>query len=204
MNFKQLSVLLSVSTVIGTNVVATKALAQPEEPSIQFGQAIAAPGCVIADQLVGEDGRTLSILFDNFEAKEGKRKPCNIRVNTTIPAGFHVQDVQILYQGSTQVPAGKGSTSLSRSYIFNNGNGSLGIVKLSPAITRFTSTNELFQEEDTLTVPSSARSCGGQGQLGVNMVAQSSKGTSIIVDTADFNAGEVRFRFDVAPCTNSL
>lgn len=196
MNFKKLGVLLSVSTVVGMNVVATKALAQ-EEPSIQFGKAIAAPGCVIADQLVGEDGRTLSILFDDFIAENGQRKPCSIRVNTTIPSGFHVQNLEILYQGSTDVPAGSKPTTLSRSYTFNGG--VFGILKAPPKITKFTSTQELYQEQDEVKVPT-ATSCGGEGQFGVNMIAQSSKGSSIIVDTADFNAGKVEIHFELAGC----
>ncbi|MGL4622375.1 MAG: DUF4360 domain-containing protein [Chroococcidiopsis sp.] len=194
---KKIGVLLSVSTVIGMNVVTTKTLAQ-EEPSIQFGDAIGGPGCVIADQLVGEDGRTLSLLFDDFQAKNGKRKPCNIRVNTTIPSGFHVQNVQVLYQGSTEVPSGSRGTSLSRSYTFTGG--ALGIAKAEPVVSKFTSTQELYQEEDEITVASA--SCGGKGQLGVNMIAQSSKGSSIIVDTADFNAGKVELSFEIAACNN--
>lgn len=196
MNFKKLGVLLSVSTVVGMNVVATKALAQPAEPSIQFGKAIAAPGCVIADQLVGEDGRTLSILFDDFIAENGQRKPCTIRVLTTIPSGFRVQNLQILYQGSTDVPAGSKPTSLSRSYTFTGG--AVGIAKLPAKTSKFTSTQELYQEQDEIAVASA--SCGGEGQFGVNLVAQSSKGSSIIVDTADFNAGKVEIHFELAGC----
>jgi hypothetical protein len=197
MNFKKIGVFLSVFTVVGMNVVATKALAQPAEPSIQFGEAASSgPGCVIADQLVGEDGRTLSLLFEDFQAKNGKRKACNIRVNTTIPSGFIVQNLQFLYQGSTEVPSGSGGTSLSRSYIFSGG--ALGVAKASPKTSKFTSTNELYQEQDEVTVASA--SCGGKGVFGVNMIAQSSKGTSIIVDTADFNAGKVIIHFDLVSC----
>jgi hypothetical protein len=197
MNLKQFGVLLSVSALLGMNVTATKALAQPQEPSIQFGKAISSgPGCVIADQLVGEDGRTLSLLFEDFQAKNGKRKACNIRVNTTIPSGFLVQNLEVLYQGSTSVPSGSNVTSLSRSYIFAGG--ALGTAKAKPAITKFTSTNELYQVEDPITVASA--SCGGQGVFGVNMIAQSSPGTSIIVDTADLNAGKVEIHFDLVSC----
>ena len=190
MNFKQFVALLSVSTVLGMNVVATKALAQPAKPSIQFGSAISSPGCVIADRLLGDDGRTLSILFDNFRAENGERKPCNIRVNTTIPSGFHVQDIQILYYVGTEVPSGSKPTSLSRRYIFNGG--AFGVVKASPTTTKFTSTKPLFQVQDSPTAVSA--SCGGQGQLGINTIAQSSKGTSIIVYSP------AKIRISLAPC----
>ena len=81
-------------------------------------------------------------MFDNFEAKDGDRKSCIIRVNTTIPSGYRVKDMQIMYQGSTEVPPGSKGTSLSKIYIFNGG--AFGIDKDSPKTTKFTSSNELF------------------------------------------------------------
>lgn len=195
MNFKRFGVLLSVATVFGMNVVATKALAQTE-PSIQFVKAVAAPGCVIVDQIVGQDGRTLSLLFEDFAAKEKQRKACNIRIETIIPSGFLVQNLQFLYQGSTNVSPGSTGTTLSRSYIFTGG--ALGLTKLRPKVSRYTSTNELFQEQDDVTAVSA--SCGGQGQLGINAIAQSSPGSSIVIDTLDSNIGKVEIHFDLAPC----
>ena len=193
MNFKQLSALLCVSTVLSMNVIASKALAQ-EQPSIQFGKAIASGGCTIDDQLPGTDGRTLSIFLDNMIAKNGNRQRCLLRVNTTIPSGFHVQDVQILYQGGTEVPQGK--TSLSRSYIFAGG--ALGLPTAPPKTTEFTSSNPLFQAQDNLTVASA--SCGGEGKLGMNLIAVSEAGTSIIIDSVDLNAGDVKLHIELAPC----
>ncbi|MGJ5629513.1 DUF4360 domain-containing protein [Nostoc sp. CALU 1950] len=193
MNFKQFGVLLSISTVLGTNLIATKVLAQ-DPPSIQFGNAIGSGGCIVEDQLVGSDGRTLSIILDKMSARNGKRQRCILRVDTAIPSGFHVQDVQILYQGSTEISQGK--TSLSRSYIFTGG--ALGVAKATPTTTQFTSSNPLFQAQDNLTVASA--SCGGQGQLGINMIAQSSQGSFIVVDTADLNAGDVKLHIQLAPC----
>ena len=194
MNFKQFGVLLSVSTVLGMNLIPTKALTQ-EEASIKFGQAIASPRCAVVDQLVGEDARTLSVLFDNFEAKDGERKSCNVRVNTTIPSGYRVKDMRILYQGSTEVPSGTKGTSLSRSYIFNSG--AFGIVKDSPKTTKFTSSNELFQEQDEITAASA--SCGGEGQFGINASVQSSPETYIAIGSPDFTS-EVKIHFDLARC----
>ncbi|MBN3909250.1 MAG: DUF4360 domain-containing protein [Nostoc sp. NMS1] len=194
MNFKQVSALLCVSTVLSMNVIASKALAQ-EQPSIQFLKAIGSGGCAIGDQLTGSDGRTLSIFLDNMIAENGKRQKCLLRVDTIIPSGFHVQDVQILYQGSTEVP--KGKTSLARSYIFAGG--VLGVAKAKPAPSEFTSSNPLFQTQDDLTV-ASASCTGGQGQLGINIIAQSSAGTSIVLDSVDANIGDVKLHIDIAPC----
>ena len=50
--------------------------------------------------------------------------------------------MQIMYQGSTEVPPGSKGTSLSKIYIFNGG--AFGIDKDSPKTTKFTSSNELF------------------------------------------------------------
>lgn len=189
MNFKQFGVLLSVSTVVGMNVVATKALAQGK-PSIKFGNAIASGGCTVADQLAGSDGRTLSIVLDNMQAQGGNRQRCILRIEAIIPSGFHVQDVQVLYQGSTKVPSGSRGTSLSRSYTFLGG--ALGNPTARPTITKFTSSNPLFQVQDSPTVASA--SCGGQGVFGINMIAQSSRGTSIIVYSP------AKIRISLAPC----
>jgi hypothetical protein len=193
MILKQLGVLLSISTVIGINIIPTKALAQ--EPSIQFGEASSNGNCTIAEQLVGEDGRTLSIALDGFISENGKRERCILRINTTIPQGFLVQDLQVLYQGTTNVASG-GKTNLIRSYTFAGG--ALGVAKLPPKTSEFTETVGLFQEQDDFTAVSA--SCGGQGQLGINMLANSSKGSDILIDTADVNAGIVRLYIDLIPC----
>jgi hypothetical protein len=225
MNIKMFSLLMSLSVLFSTTIAATKALTQikditqnnsgqttpqgsdrnvdqlspseePQQPSIQFGKATTTQNtCTIENQLLGEDGRTLALAFNQFSAENGKRKNCNVRINTTIPKGFHVQSLQILYQGSTEVALGK-NTSLSRSYTFN-GRG-IGIIKAQPKTSNFKESNPLFQEQDNFTAVSA--SCGGTGQLGMNMVAQSSKESSIIVDTADLNTGDVQLHIDLAPC----
>lgn len=198
MNFKQLGILLSVVTVFGMNVVATKALAQVK-PRIRFGSAISSgSGCNIADQLVGQDGRSLSILFDEFEVKNGKRKACNLRIPTTIPRGFRVKALQVLYQGSTEVPPGTRATTLARSYIFAGG--AFGLSKAPPKISKFASTNELYQEQDEITVASA--SCGAEGTLGTNIIAQSYSGNRISFDTGegDLVSGKVEFHIDLARC----
>ncbi|MBN3926766.1 DUF4360 domain-containing protein [Nostoc sp. NMS4] len=197
MNIKQLGTLVSVSTILGMNVITTKAFAAPIPiPSITFGKAIGSGGCTVAGQLLGDDKRSLSIILDNFAAFEGQRKICILRINTTIPSGFFVQNVQVLYQGTVGVKLlSKGST-LSRSYIFNGG--ALGLASAVPKITKFTSDNPLFQEQDDILI--GAASCGGKGQLGINLIEKSTSGSSITVDTADLSAGDVLLRIDLSPC----
>ncbi|MEH1810096.1 DUF4360 domain-containing protein [Nostoc sp.] len=197
MNFKQFGVLLSISTILGLNVIATKALA--EEASITFGDAIGSGGCIVDDQLPGEDGRSLSIILDNFSAFSGDRKKCILRVQTFIPSGFIVQEVQVLYQGTTEVDRGSKGTSLNRTYSFSGG--ALGQAVAPPKTTNFKS-SKAFAEQDEITVVAATGLCsgGGQGLLGINLIAQSSRGSSIFVDTADINAGDVILRFDLKRC----
>ncbi|MEH2178905.1 DUF4360 domain-containing protein [Nostoc sp.] len=184
-------------------MITTKVLAQ-DSPSILFGDAIGSGGCKVADQLVGEDGRSLSIILDNFSAYSGERKKCILRVQTFIPSGFIVQDVQVLYQGTTEIKAGnKDGTSLSRTYSFSGG--ALGQAVAPPKTTKFTSTKPIMQafaEQDNITVLASTGLCsgGGVGLLGANLIAQSSPGSNIVVDTADINAGDVRLYFDLKRC----
>ncbi|MEH2244651.1 DUF4360 domain-containing protein [Nostoc sp.] len=196
MNFKQFGVLVSISTILGMNLIATKALAQ-ESPSITFGDAIAAGGCSIADQQVGEDGRTLSLILNNFSAYNGQRNRCIIRINTSIPSGFNVQEVNVLYQGSVEVGASSKGSNLSRSYSFSAGN--LGQVVATPQKTDFKVSDDLFEVQDNLAVISA--SCGGQGQLGFNLIEKSNPGSNIIVDTTDVNAGKVILSLDLIPCS---
>ena len=205
MNLKKFGILLSLSTLLSINLATTKALTQEaptgnaEEPSIQFGEAISQGKCTIFDQLAGEDGRTLAIALDGFVSENGQRNRCILRINTTIPGGFHVQDVQVLYQGTAEVPEGENAI-LSRSYSFNGG--PFGQITAEPQNTKFVESNPLFQEQDNLTA-ASVSVCGGQGQLGINMVAQSSAEAALFIDTADLNAGEVKLHFDLIPCDTS-
>ncbi|MEH1989454.1 DUF4360 domain-containing protein [Nostoc sp.] len=197
MNFKQFGLLLSLTTILGLNVIATKVLA--EEPSITFGDALGSGGCKVADQLPGEDGRSLSIVLDNFSAFSGQRQKCILRVQTFIPSGFIVQDVQVLYQGTTDIDRRSRGTSLNRTYSFSGG--ALGQAVAPPKTTKFTS-SKAFAEQDEITVLAATGLCsgGGQGLLGINLIAQSSRGSSIFVDTADINAGDVRLYFDLKRC----
>lgn len=200
MNFKQFTTLLLLSGLFGIGVNTTKSLAQEskaEEPSIQFGEAASVGSCSIGDQLTGEDGRTISIGLNNFQAEYGSRTKCVLRVNTTIPGGFHVQNVDVLYQGEAQIDKPGEKAIFSRSYSFNGG--AFGQVVAPPKTTKFTESNPLFQEQDNLTA-ASVSACGGTGQLGINMVGRASKEAALFIDSADINASKVQLHFDLVPC----
>jgi hypothetical protein len=191
MNFKQFGVLLSLSTIVGINLIANKASAQ----SITFGPAIASGGCRVTDQLIGPDGRSVSIFLDNMKASNGQRQRCLLRIQTAIPAGFLVQDVDVLYQGSVEVGPRSRGVTFSRNYSLV---GSLGIVSATPQSTQFTDTESLFAEQDNLTVLSA--SCGATGNFGINMVAQSTPGAFFTLDTVDVASAVVRLFIPIRPC----
>ncbi|MEH2352746.1 hypothetical protein [Nostoc sp.] len=189
MNFKQFGVLLSISTIFGMNVIVTKTLAQ-DLPSISFG-AITTVGCSVANQPTGSVRTTLPITLDNISASEGQRQRCILRAETFIPSGFFVKDIQILYEASAKVSSMSKGASLSRTYSFSGG--AVGQAISLPKTTNFTSngSNE-FAEQDDITVLSA--SCGGQGQLGINIIAQSSPGSSIDISKIVILSG------NLSPC----
>ncbi|MBD2446678.1 DUF4360 domain-containing protein [Nostoc sp. FACHB-152] len=200
MNFKQFGALLSISTIVGINLIANQVLAQ-DGPTITFGSAIASGGCSIDKQLPGPNARSISISLNNMRATNGQRQRCILRVNTTIPPGFFVQAVEVIYQGTvTVLPRSRGVT-FNRNYSFLGG--ALGTTTSGPGRTEYRSIadNEFFTEQDDLAVLSA--SCGGRGTFGINMIAQSSQGSDWILDTTDINAGasaDLTLIFGITPC----
>ncbi|MEH1918538.1 hypothetical protein [Nostoc sp.] len=94
----------------------------------------------------------------------------------------------ILYQGSATVSSMSKGASLNRTYSFSGG--ALG-QDISPIkTTNFTSNGSNgFAEQDGITVLST--SCGGQGLLGINIIAQSSLESSIDISKIVISSGEL-------------
>ena len=186
MNFKKFGVLLSISTIFGMNVITTKTLAE-DLPSITFG-AITTVGCSVTNTLPGSVPSTLPIALDQISASEGQRQRCILRAQTFIPSGFFVEDIQILYQGSATVSPMSEGASLSRTYSFSGG--AVGQAISPIKTTNFTSNGSNgFAEQDGITVLST--SCGGQGLLGINIIAQSSLGSSIDISKIVILSGKL-------------
>ncbi len=197
MSFKYFRSFLLIFTVLGINLIATKALTkQPQKPSIQYKKAFSWNGCKVGGQLAGENGRTLAIVLDNMSVADKERKRCFIAVPTTIPGNYLMQDVQILYQGTTENPGGA-KTLLRRKYKFVSK--SRKRINTEWVASRFKSSNPLFQEQDEVAVI--PKSCGWQGWLIIGIEARASRTTSLIVDTADLNAGDVKIDIDTTPCS---
>ncbi|MDM9583881.1 MULTISPECIES: hypothetical protein [unclassified Nostoc] len=164
----------------------TKTLAH-DLPSISFG-AIITSGCSVTNTLPGSVTSTLPIALDQISASEGQRQRCILRAQTFIPSGFFVEDIQILYQGSTTVNSMSKGASLSRTYSFSGG--ALGQTISPIKTTKFTSNGSNgFAEQDGITVLST--SCGGEGLLGINIIAQSSLGSSIDISKIVIFSGKL-------------
>ena len=197
MNFRYFGAFLSLSTVLGISLVATQAWTkQPQQPSIKFKKAYSWDGCKVGGQLTGEDGRTLAIVLDDMNVADKERKVCYIAVPTALPGNYLMQDVQVLYQGTTENPQGA-KTLLRRMYIFKSESGKK--IKTQWVSKRFKSSNLLFQEQDKVSVI--PKSCSWQGLLVIVIEARASPKTSLIVDTADLNAGDVKIDIDTTPCS---
>ncbi|WP_158441881.1 DUF4360 domain-containing protein [Pleurocapsa sp. PCC 7319] len=183
--------------MLGINLIPTKALTKkPQKPSIKYEKAFSWNGCKVGGQLAGGDGRTLAIVLDDMSVADKERQLCFIAVPTTIPGNYLMQDVQILYQGTTENPGGA-KTRLRRKYKFVSK--SRKRINTEWVTSLFKSSNPLFQEQDEVAVI--PKSCGWQGWLIIGIEAKASRKTSLIVDTADLNAGDVKIDIDTTPCS---
>ncbi|MDZ8226670.1 MULTISPECIES: DUF4360 domain-containing protein [unclassified Nostoc] len=67
------------------------------------------------------NGDTLSITFSAFEAKAQRPQTvsasCNLRIGLSVPSGFNVQPINVLYNGFADVPKG-GSADLNVKILF--------------------------------------------------------------------------------------
>jgi len=219
MNSKYFKSFLLIFTVLGINLIPAEALTKPLEvaniqskrpanwenlirsrrkriSSIEFKKAFSWNGCQIGGQLAGADGRTLAIILDNMSVADRERKVCFMAIPTTLPENQIMQDIQVLYQGTTENP-GKAKTSLRRKYSFVSK--SQRKIKLDWIESKFESSIPLFQEQDAISVM--PKSCGWGGWLIIGIDARASHQASLIVDTADINAGDVKVDIETTPCS---
>jgi hypothetical protein len=106
--------------------VAVPAFAQnsdvPKFLGVEGGSGYGGSGCPngTANIVVAEDGQTISYIFDQFSvasknSETGKpsstqdaRKSCNIRIKTSVPAGYSVSLITGDYRGYSSFPRGSG------------------------------------------------------------------------------------------------
>ncbi len=143
------------------------------------------------------DSKTLSVLFDSYQAEAGyttgrntDRKSCNIAVPVHVPQGVSISLFQLDYRGFNRIPAG-GSSRLSVDYFFAGGVG--------PRTSRFFSGPQSQDYLVTDQVEAGAivwSPCGVDTNLRVNssMVATTNSHNDQVlatVDSTDIKAGLV-------------
>jgi hypothetical protein len=168
-----------------------------QTPSITFGEAVTSgSGCRPAEQVISPDGRTISILLENFVAQNGKRSNCVLRVPTAVPGGFLVQSVDVTYQGFKDIaPRGRGF--LKSTY-------SVGAQTAQGLNLNFTPGTDIFTGKAPFTLAALSQ-CGFNSNIGVNMTAYASQNSTVILDSVDMQARNpdiymVTLTFGLRPC----
>ena len=95
------------------------------------------------------------------------------------------------------VSVSQARTSLRRKYSFVSK--SQRKIKLDWVESKFKSSIPLFQEQDEISIM--PKSCGWSGWLVIRIEARASRQASLIVDTADINAGDIQVDIETTSCS---
>lgn len=116
-----------VKTVAATALIAMATMQTASAGHLKLGQVgYAGSGCPAnsASINMAEDGKTVSILFDEFVAEAGleggrtfDRKKCDISISVQVPSGFSVSLIDADYRGFLELPRGA-RARFSREYFF--------------------------------------------------------------------------------------
>lgn len=173
---KTLSSIISLLVLSGVNLLPLAA----QTPSITFGKAITSgSGCRPGQQVISPDGRTISILLENFVAENGKRANCVLRIPTAVPPGFLVQSVDVTYQGFRDIAQG-GHGFMKSTY-------SVGAQTVQGLNLDFMPGTDIFTGKAPFTVAALSQ-CGFRSNIGVNMTAYASRNSTVILDSVDMQA----------------
>ncbi len=180
-------------------LAGTSALAQTPGDIALGTPAYGGNGCPAgsAAATLSPDGKSLSILFDNYIVQAGgtsgntvDRKSCNIAIPVTVPAGYSVSVFKIDYRGFNSLPQGA-SSEFNVEYFFAGSQGPRFQKAFSgPVNDDFIISNEVVAQ----TVSWSP--CGEDVNLRANtsLMAQTNSAyqqTMATVDSADINAAVV-------------
>jgi hypothetical protein len=167
------------------------------QDSIQLGYpAYGGNGCPAgtASAVVSPDGKSLSIIFDQFTTEAGQgsgrtmdRKSCNIAVPVHVPNGYSISILSVDYRGFVSLPQGA-SARLTAEYFFAGMRGPQFLKDFfGKQDTDYTFNNQLGVQAMVWSP------CGADVNLRVNasmMVKNSGYQTAMAtVDSADFSAG---------------
>lgn len=179
--------------------LATLVLALSAEAQIKLGQpSYGGNGCPAGSASVSitEDGKTMSVLFDQFAAEAGDttgrridRKSCNLRVPIKVPQGFSVALIGVDYRGFNAIPGSGAYTEFNAEYFYAGSRG--------PRFTRRfqgPQSNEYLINNKLIATSLVWSQCGAEVIFGINAAATAMANpqmqqTMMIVDSADITAG---------------
>ena len=179
--------------------LATLVLALSAEAQIKLGQpSYGGNGCPAGSASVSitEDGKTMSVLFDQFSAEAGNttgrridRKSCNLRVPIKVPQGYSVALIGIDYRGFNAIPGSGAYTEFNAEYFYAGSRG--------PRFTRRfqgPQSNEYLINNKLIATSLVWSQCGAEVIFGINAAATAMANpqmqqTMMIVDSADITAG---------------
>ena len=179
--------------------LATLVLALSAEAQIKLGQpSYGGNGCPAGSASVSitEDGKTMSVLFDQFSAEAGNttgrridRKSCNLRVPIKVPQGYSVALIGIDYRGFNAIPGSGAYTEFNAEYFYAGSRG--------PRFTRRfqgPQSNEYLINNKLIATNLVWSQCGAEVIFGINAAATAMANTQMqqtmmIVDSADITAG---------------
>ena len=179
--------------------LATLVLALSAEAQIKLGQpSYGGSGCPAGSASVSitEDGKTMSVLFDQFAAEAGNttgrridRKSCNLRVPIKVPQGFSVALIGVDYRGFNAIPGSGAYTEFNAEYFYAGSRG--------PRFTRRfqgPQSNEYLINNKLIATSLVWSQCGAEVIFGINAAATAMANpqmqqTMMIVDSADITAG---------------
>lgn len=169
---------------------------------VSLGQIqLAGSGCLgdSARAILSPDGKTVSIMYDQFEARAGGNSAsrtelsCQTRIPVIVPAGYRVMVTRLDYRGFTSVAPKGGRAVLKTLYQILDWNTARS---LSPLMKRRKMFNQ--QKQGSFTATSKMRiknfyhECGKNFLLDINTklvgVAKGSEQTVIALDTTDFSS----------------
>lgn len=193
---------IAASTFALATVVASQTAMAAD--TIKLGQpSYGGNGCPAgsASATVSPDGKSLSILFDDYLVEAGGgsrnvvRKSCNISIPVHVPNGFSVSLIDADYRGFVDLPRGA-SARLDSEYFFAGTRGPRFSHRFrGPYSNTYTKTHNLA------AVSSVWSRCGADVNLRANtaMMARGRRNVEALatVDSADFKAGlvyHVRYR----------
>ena len=189
--------------------LATFVLALSAEAQIRLGQPqYGGNGCPsgTASVALTEDGKTMSVLFDQFKAEAGNttgrridRASCNLRIPIEVPQGFSVALIGIDYRGFNAIPGGGAYTQFNAEYFYAGARGPRFSRRFQGPVSSDYLINNQLIATNVVWSP-----CGKEVIFGVNasataMANSSMEQTMMIVDSADIKAG-ILYQFSWRQC----